>query len=157
MSAGRSALVRAGATALLVFALDQLSKSWVRGNVIVGERRDILGPLDLVNVRNKGVAFGALTGAGWIVPALTVVALLGVSVWFGRTPTAAWAWLPAGLVVGGALGNLYDRLTHGQVTDFIKVPYWPAFNVADIAITCGVILLILVAEFDGRNPKSPSS
>ena len=57
-----------------------------------------------------------------------------------------WLWLPTGMLVGGAIGNLIDRVANGQVTDFIKLPAWPAFNVADMSITFGVLILLWVLE-----------
>jgi signal peptidase II len=146
MTASGRAWSKASATALVVFAVDQLTKQAIRSDLLLGERRDLIGPVDLVRVRNRGVAFGALHSAGWIVPALTVVAVAGVLIWFASNPSRTDAWLPAGLLLGGAAGNLFDRITDGAVTDFIKLPHWPAFNAADIAITVGVGLLVLIAQ-----------
>ena len=157
LSPKRGAWLRAGSLALLVLVVDQAAKSAVRSNIIVGERRDLLGPLDLVRVSNQGVAFGFMDGAGWVVPALTLAALTGVLIWFGRHRSTYLAWIPAGLVLGGALGNLWDRFQAGAVTDFIKLPHWPAFNIADMAITVGVVALVVIAEIYGRdkNPQDP--
>lgn len=138
-------------TAASVVLMDQLVKELVRGSMVVGERRDLLGFVDLVSVRNKGVAFGAFSGHGWLVPALTLFALGAVLVWFARRPSESFAWFPSGLVVGGAVGNLLDRLVHGAVTDFIKLPHWPAFNIGDMAITAGVLLLVVTAEVEARD------
>ena len=66
--------------------------------------------------------------------------------YLARRPERSWLWLPTGLLVGGAIGNLIDRVVHGAVTDFIKLPLWPAFNVADMAITFGVLALLWVLE-----------
>ena len=114
------------------------------------ERRDGFAFLDIVRVANKGVAFGAFGGAGWLVPVLSVVASGAVLLWFARHSTEPWTWLPAGLVLGGAIGNLMDRVLRGEVTDFLKLPHWPAFNFADIAITIGVVLLVAIAEMNSR-------
>jgi signal peptidase II len=73
--------------------------------------------------------------------------------YFVRHPTRPYLWIPTGLLVGGALGNLLDRILNGAVTDFIKLPHWPAFNVADMSITFGVLALLWVVEVkpaDGR-------
>ena len=142
----RSGWARVAATAALVVATDQLVKAWVRATMLVGERRDLLGPLDLLSVRNRGVAFGAFSGAGLAVFGLTAIALGAVIVWFSRRPAESAAWFPVGLIVGGAVGNLIDRLRSGEVTDFIKLPHWPAFNFADVAISVGVVALVLVAQ-----------
>ena len=141
---------KAGLLAGLVVALDQISKSAVRSSLLVGERRNLLGPLDLVSARNKGVAFGALSGQGWLVPVLTICAVIAVLAWFASKPASSASWIPAGLVLGGAAGNLLDRFRMGEVTDFIKLPHWPAFNVADMAITVGVVLLVIVAEREAK-------
>lgn len=154
VSPKQGAWLRALGLASFVLLLDQAVKSAVRSNIIVGERRDLLGPLDLVRVSNHGVAFGFMDGAGWVVPALTVAALTGVLIWFGRHTSSSLAWIPAGLVLGGALGNLWDRFQAGAVTDFIKLPHWPAFNIADMAITVGVVALVVIAEIYGRD-KNP--
>ena len=66
--------------------------------------------------------------------------------YLGRRPDRPWLWIPTGLLIGGAVGNLIDRLAHGAVTDFIKLPLWPAFNVADMSITFGVLVLLWVLE-----------
>jgi len=134
----------------VVLLLDQLTKAAALASIAPDERRSFLLILDLVNVRNTGVAFGVLSGGGWLVPALSLAAMLGILVWFALRPVRPMAWLPAGMVIGGALGNLIDRLRLGAVTDFLKLPGWPAFNLADMAITAGVILLVVVIEIDAR-------
>ena len=87
-------------------------------------------------MRNSGVAFGQLQDGGRrsssVVIAIAIVALL---VYFARNASRPWIWLPTGLLLGGALGNIVDRIREGAVIDFIKLPHWPAFNVADSAIT----------------------
>lgn len=146
---GRS-ITGAVLTALFVLAADQVSKGLVRADVVEGERLHPLPLVSIVHVENTGVAFGALGSHRWLVPVLTLLALAGVLVWYFSNPARPGAWFPAGLVVGGAIGNLTDRARNGSVTDFIAVPHWPAFNIADIAITIGVIALIVVAERDAR-------
>jgi signal peptidase II len=106
-----------------------------------------------VHVRNTGVAFSLFSGGGTVVLVFTLVALGVLVAYFTMRPSRPWLWLPTGLLIGGALGNLIDRIAHGAVTDFVKLPLWPAFNVADMAITVGVITLLLVLEGsrgDGR-------
>lgn len=138
---GRAALVLAA-----VLAVDQGSKALVRGGMQRGDEDPILPGLKLVHVRNDGVAFGAFSGGGALVIALVAVALLGLLVYFARHTDRRGAWLPVGLLLGGALGNIIDRVADGAVTDFLKIPAWPAFNVADIAITFGVLALLWVLE-----------
>jgi signal peptidase II len=137
---------KAGVLVVAVVALDQLTKHFVRSGISVGDVHKFLPGVNLVDVRNSGVAFGVLSGGGAIVLAFTFLALALLLGYFARRPDRPWLWLPAGLLTGGALGNLLDRLIHGAVTDFIKLPLWPAFNVADMAITFGVLALLYVLE-----------
>jgi signal peptidase II len=134
------------AVAAAVVALDQLSKHLVRSAVDVGESHKVIPGLHLVQVRNTGVAFSLFSGGGTLVLVFTLLALAVLVGFFAMRPTRPLLWLPTGLLIGGALGNLIDRIAHGAVTDFIKLPHWPAFNVSDIAITLGVVLLVLVLE-----------
>ena len=76
----------------------------------------------------------------------TIVALAVLAGYLALRPTRVWLWVPTGLLIGGAVGNLVDRLVNGAVTDFIKLPLWPAFNIADVAITFGVLTLLWVLE-----------
>ncbi len=132
--------------AALVVGLDQLTKALVVGAVEVGERREILPFLDLVHVENDGVAFGFLGDSSQgIVLAVTFAALALVVGWFAFNRDRPLAWLAVGLLAGGALGNLIDRLARDGVVDFIDFPAWPSFNVADIAITLGAATLALIA------------
>ncbi len=100
------------------------------------------------------MAFGFFPGGGALVLAATFAALALVLAYFVRHPERPWLWLPTGLLLGGAVGNLIDRLRDGAVTDFVKVPLWPAFNVADMAITVGVLALLWVLE-GPRHPRRP--
>ena len=140
------AFVRAAAVVLIVVILDQVSKHAVRADISVGEVNTFLPGVRLVHVRNNGVAFGFFAGGGALVLVLTLVALSVLIGYFALRPTRPWLWLPTGMLVGGALGNLIDRIANGSVTDFIKLPLWPAFNVADMSITFGVIGLLFVLE-----------
>jgi signal peptidase II len=134
------------AVAAAVIALDQISKHLVRSAIDVGESHKVIPGVHLVQVRNTGVAFSLFSGGGTLVLVFTLVALAVLVGYFAMRPTRPLLWLPTGLLIGGALGNLIDRIAHGAVTDFIKLPHWPAFNVSDIAITLGVVLLVLVLE-----------
>jgi signal peptidase II len=145
VSKGRTALA-AAATAAGVVALDQLTKALVRDGLVFGERRDLIPGVDLVHVRNSGIAFGFLEDGGALLIVGAVVALVALVAFFATHAGRALVWLPTGLLLGGAIGNLIDRADKGSVTDFIKFPHFPAFNVADIAITFGVIALIYVLE-----------
>jgi signal peptidase II len=139
----------AGVVAAGVLALDQATKAVVRGSIPRGGRAEVLPFLDLVHTLNSGVAFGALAGGGAIVTVVIAVALVALLAYFATHVHRRLAWLPTGMLLGGALGNVVDRLRDGAVTDFVKVPYWPAFNVADTSITLGVIALLFVIERDG--------
>jgi signal peptidase II len=128
-----------------VVAIDQVTKALVRSGIAVGDENGVFPGIQLVHVKNKGVAFGALSGK----PAVMIIvlaALGGLVVWFFLHSTRRHVWIPTGLLLGGAVGNILDRVRDGSVTDFIKIPLWPAFNVADMAITFGVLSLLWVLE-----------
>lgn len=137
----RSAWIKTLALAALVVLVDQVSKSLVESHIAVGERVDLIGPLQLTNVGNTGIAFGLAGGGGRALVLLTLVAVVMIVIVFARDPSRPGIWPAVGLLLGGAVGNLIDRVAHEAVTDFIRLPMWPAFNVADIAITVGVVLL----------------
>jgi signal peptidase II len=145
----RALLVVAG-----VLVVDQVSKALVRSDITPGEQVRITGFFHLVNTRNDGIAFGGLGGT-WLVTVLVLVALVGIVAVFNSYATRRLAWLPAGLLLGGAIGNIIDRLHDSGVTDFLKFPHWPQFNVADIAITVGVLSLFLVLE-DPKKRDEPA-
>jgi len=134
----------AGALCGLVFAADQGAKAAVEAHLVLGEEVDVLGPLGLTLSHNSGVAFGLAGGAGAGLVLLALGALAVIAYLFGRNATKPGAWVAVGLLAGGALGNLADRIRADAVTDYIDVGSWPAFNIADIAITCGVVLLVLL-------------
>ena len=145
---------RAGALTVAVVALDQGSKALVRASIERGERDAVFPAVELVNVRNSGVAFGLLSGGGVTVVLVTAAALALLLAYFAARPDRPLAWLATGLLLGGALGNLVDRVRDGEVTDFIDLPLWPAFNVADVAITVGVLALLYVIEGAHRAPPA---
>jgi signal peptidase II len=132
--------------AAVVVAADRITKHAVVDGIAVGDVHKFMLGIQLVHVRNSGVAFNFLSGGGAIVLVLTLLAVAALLVYFALRPTRPGLWVPVGLLVGGALGNLIDRLGGGSVTDFIKLPFWPAFNVADMAITFGVLALLYVIE-----------
>jgi signal peptidase II len=144
VSAGRRAALLAGALCLFVLALDQTSKAVVEERIAIGEKVDLLGPVKLTLAHNEGVAFGLAGGGGALLVAVTLAALGFVVCLFAREPARPWMWVATGLLAGGAIGNLVDRIRADAVTDFIDLPSWPAFNLADAAITVGVIVLILI-------------
>jgi signal peptidase II len=142
----KGAFLRALAIVVVVVVLDRISKHAVKSGIAVGDVHKFLPGVQLVDVRNSGVAFGFFSGGGALVLVLTLTALTALLVYFVLRPQRRLLWLPTGLLVGGALGNLIDRLSSGSVTDFIKLPLWPPFNIADMAITFGVLSLLYVLE-----------
>ena len=138
--------------ALIVLVLDQLTKTWVIAEFYLGQREIITSFFNLVHVHNYGAAFSFLSDAGgwqrWFFAALSAVVSAVIVVWISRLPKTRWIEsLALALILGGALGNLYDRLVLGYVVDFLDFhwsgSHFPAFNVADSGITMGAILLIL--------------
>jgi signal peptidase II len=130
----------------VVVGLDQLTKHTIAQGIRIGEKKKFLPLIDLVHVRNTGVAFGFFSGGGAVVLVLTFLALILLVAYLARRPDRPWLWLPTGMLVGGAVGNLIDRIDSGSVIDFIKLPHWPAFNLADTSITFGVFILLWVLE-----------
>lgn len=141
---------------MLGMIADQATKIIVRGEMKITETRNVVSFLDFHHVQNTGIAFGLFKGAGEIVVALTALVAIGVFVWMLRSPSVSVtnAIAIAG-VVGGAAGNLVDRVRLGYVTDFLEVPHWPTFNVADIFIVCGVAWIALhQVVTDLRSPET---
>jgi signal peptidase II len=141
---------RAALVLVLVLVIDQVTKHAVRSGIAVGQVHKVIPGLKLVDVRNTGVAFSLFSGGGTIVLVITVVALVALTGYFVLRPGRRLLWLPTGLLLGGAIGNLIDRVRVSAVTDFIKLPHWPAFNVADMAITFGVLALLYTIETGSR-------
>lgn len=140
---------------VLVLALDQASKQVASAALTLHEPLPVLPFFNLTLMHNEGAAFSLLAGAGgwqrWLFVLLAVGVSVGIVLWL-RSPDSRgrrWLCLALALVLGGALGNLVDRLALGYVVDFIQVfyhpYYWPAFNLADSAISVGAVLLVLDA------------
>jgi signal peptidase II len=146
----RAAWARAGVLLAAVLAVDQVTKALVRAGIERGDEDPILPALKLVHVRNEGIAFGIAAGGQTLVVVLIVAALVALTAFFATHPRLPGVWVPTGLLAGGAIGNVLDRVRDGAVTDFLKLPAWPAFNVADVAITLGVLALLFVVERDAR-------
>jgi signal peptidase II len=132
-------------------AADQAAKALVRSTIDRSDSVDLILGIDLVNVRNRGIAFGMFSGGGVLLVLFALAALAALLVFFHRHRNRPLVWLPTGLLIGGAAGNLIDRTREGAVTDFIDLPLWPAFNVADMAITFGVLTLLYVLEGPPRH------
>lgn len=127
---------------VVVFVVDRIVKSAIRANVTPGEHIQVIPGLDIVHTTNRGIAFGLFPGHQRVVAVVTALALCfiaGALLASGRRTLAVM--LGGGMLVGGAVGNLVDRLTHDGVTDFIAVTsHWPPFNVADMGIVIGAAL-----------------
>lgn len=149
---------------LLVIVADQLSKGWIETNYLLSESTAVLPWLDTIRLHNPGAAFSFLAGAGgWQRWFFTVLAL-GVSVvllwWLRSVHEAAERRLALALslILAGAIGNVIDRIEHGYVVDFIHVhwgnAYFPAFNIADAALTVGAALMIFDAFLEWRRERT---
>ena len=137
-----AALVTAG----VVVVVDQATKQIADRSIVRGDAVDVFPGLELVNARNTGVAFGALEGGGLLLAVLIGISLALLLGYFALHRDEPWLWLPVGLLLGGALGNLADRAREGAVIDFIDPVAWPAFNLADACIVVGVFALLYVVE-----------
>ena len=145
---------------LFVVLLDQATKLWIVAVFRLYERLPVLPVLEITRLHNTGAAFSFLAEAGgwqrWFFVTLAVVTSVGIAAWLRRLDPREQPLVSVGLasILGGALGNVIDRLLHGHVVDFIHfhwADHWfPAFNVADIAITTGAGLLLLDAWLEGR-------
>ena len=142
----QTALARAVAVVGLTVAADQVTKAIAVASLERGEQVNVFLGLDMTYVRNEGVAFGALSGGGAVLVTVIALAMAALVVFFALNTTVRLLWLPVGLILGGALGNLADRARDGAVIDFIDPIAWPAFNLADTAIVIGVLGLLYVAE-----------
>ena len=150
-----SAWARAALVVLGVVVVDQASKAIVVDQIPRGDRRAVLPGVELVHVRNRGIAFGLLDGRSIALTVLTVAALALLVGYFILHTDRPLLWLATGLLLGGALGNLLDRVRDDAVTDFIDLPLWPAFNVADMSITAGVLVLLAALEMGRESGAEP--
>ena len=135
-------------------AVDQATKQIASESIVRGDAVDVFPGLEIVNARNTGVAFGALQGGGAVLGILIGVSLALLLGYFVLHRNRPWLWLPVGLLLGGALGNLADRAREGAVIDFIDPVAWPAFNLADACIVVGVFVLLYVVEGRPRRARS---
>ena len=144
LAAGVGQWAELAVVAVAAAAADQLTKAIVSSQLALGDATDIAGPFSVHHVRNTGIAFGLFSGATSIVIVLTALAIFALVLFFARSGQRH-PLLPVavGLVLGGSVSNLVDRLRLGHVTDFLDLAYWPAFNLADTFIVVGVGLLFL--------------
>lgn len=157
----RSGLLVALFLALGVFVADQASKRAVEGSMRLGESVPMVdGVLWLTHIKNPGGAFGILGGSQLVLLVGSFLALAVVLWMLLASPPSRLTALGCGLVLGGAVGNLFDRLTAGEVTDYLDLQFWPLrqwpiFNAADTAIVVGVVLLLATLAAPEK-PASPS-
>ena len=142
LTPGRLLFVLAAA---LVFVVDRVTKVLVSANVPVGTEQRVLPFVWITNTHNAGAAFGVAQEGALLAVFLigSVVVAAGLVYYVARTPVGAAAGVLLGLILGGTVGNGYERLVNHTVTDFIALHFWPVFNVADSAISVGVALLLL--------------
>jgi signal peptidase II len=129
--------------AVIVFIADRISKGLVVANVQPGTEKPVLPHVWITNTQNPGAAFGVAQDATAVFLVASVLVTVGLIFYVARNPVGTWAGVLLGLILGGTVGNGYDRLLHGTVTDFIALHFWPVFNVADSAISIGVVIVLL--------------
>ena len=133
-----------GLIAVTVFALDRITKRLVEAQIPFGSEIPVIGHVvGITNVRNSGAAFGLVPAAASLFLVASIVVSIGLIVYVARNPGRIWTDAALGLVLGGTLGNGYDRIIHGTVTDFVNFHFWPVFNVADTSISLGVLALVV--------------
>jgi signal peptidase II len=154
LGAGLTQWLALAAIACTAIAADQLTKYIVTSQLRLDDGLHVLGPFWIHHVRNSGIAFGLFASATPVVIVLTGVAVGWMLVFFARSG-ARHPILPIalGLVIGGSLSNLLDRVRLGYVTDFLDFRYWPAFNLADSFIVIGVLVLLAALAFAEREPR----
>jgi signal peptidase II len=144
------------AIALAAVLADQVTKHVVSSNLLLGEGLHVVGPFSIRHVQNSGIAFGLFSNATAVVIVVTAIAIGWMLAYFARSG-ARHPVLPValGLVIGGSVSNLTDRVRLGYVTDFLDFRYWPAFNLADSFIVIGVGILLVALLLAEREPQSP--
>ena len=142
------------AIAIAAVVADQVTKHVVAANLRLGEELHVVGPFAIRHVRNSGIAFGLFSNATPVVIVVTAIAVAWMLVYFARSG-ARHPVLPValGLVIGGSVSNLADRVRLGFVTDFLDLRYWPSFNLADSFIVIGVGILLGALVWAEREPK----
>lgn len=158
LAAGRWQWAGLGAVALAAVAADQVTKHIVTSTLALDEDVHVAGPLSIHHVQNPGIAFGLFGGATPVVAVVTAAAIVWMIVFFARS-ALRHPVLPAafGLLIGGSLSNLVDRIRLGYVTDFVDLSWWGfrVFNLADAFIVVGVVILLGALVVADRAPKPP--
>lgn len=138
---------------MLVFAADRVTKAIVAGSIAIGDEVPAVDHvLWITHVQNSGAAFGFAPFGSVFFLAISVVVAIALVAYVAREGGSVYTDALLGLVLGGTVGNAYDRVLHGSVTDFFTVHWFPVFNVADSAITVGVLLLVL-SQLLKRTPE----
>jgi signal peptidase II len=158
LGAGLTEWLALGAVAIAAIVADQLTKHLVTSKLALDDQVRVVGPLTIHHVQNSGIAFGLFASATYIVIVLTAFAVGWMLVFFARSGSRHPV-LPValGLVIGGSVSNLADRVRLGHVTDFLDIRSWPAFNLADSFIVVGVAILLLALIAADRAPRRGSS
>jgi signal peptidase II len=156
VGAGPGQWVGLAAVVAAAVLADQLTKYVVSSELALDEQAHVIGPFSIHHVQNSGIAFGLFSSATAVVTLLTAAAVAWMLVFFWRSGSRHPV-LPAalGLLIGGSVSNLVDRVRLGHVTDFLDFDYWPAFNLADTFIVVGVAILLLALVAADRAPKPP--
>jgi signal peptidase II len=142
--------------------IDQASKHWAEASLEMADPIDLLPILTLYRIHNPGIAFSFLAGLGGLPLIAITVVVIAVVLWFWWSAEEGGRWATVGyaLIIGGALGNLVDRLLHGHVVDFLLLHFGDrtlfVFNLADAALTAGPAILVVVYLFAGRKPPAGS-
>lgn len=144
-------------TAFLVIVIDQWTKWLAFETISPGETVNVIPIVSFGRTENEGIAFGLLAEHPVAVFSLMGVALAVLVVFYARHRSRPGLWLATGLLLGGAIGNAIDRVSLGYVRDFIELPAFPSFNIADIAITGGVILLVVAVEMNARREAAETA
>jgi signal peptidase II len=154
LSAGACQWAGLGAVALAAAAADQLTKELVSSRLVLGDEDHVLGPFSIHHVENTGIAFGLFSNSTAIVTVLTAAAVAWM-LWFFARSGSRHPVLPAalGLLIGGSVSNLIDRVRLGHVVDFLDLGWWPAFNLADSFIVVGVAILLVTLAAADRDPR----
>lgn len=129
-----------------VILIDQVLKRIVEKNIAIGFRKSIInGVLNISHITNDGIAFGILRGKEWNLGLIIIVlvAIGFIFFYYKRFQESMWMRISLGFLLGGAIGNLVDRIRIGHVVDFIDFRFWPAFNVADVSVSVGAVMLVV--------------
>jgi signal peptidase II len=154
------------AIVLVIVILDQITKIWADATMAMYEQIPVTGFFNITKAYNYGAAFSFLDNAGgwqrWFFTAISLVVSIVLCVWLYRmTRAEKWLSISISLILGGAIGNLIDRVWYGYVVDFIQVywktSYFPSFNIADAAISCGTIILLGLTLFEKNSVNTDAN